>query len=124
NRSMGIGINLTGRKKDGSTVPVEISLNHYGKGEELRVMALISDISKRVKIEQHITELNDQLELKVTERTQELLRSQYLYVAIARNFPDGTISIFDRDLKYIFFEGKELYKAGIKTENLIGTSIE
>lgn len=124
NRSMGLGINLAGRKKDGSTFPVEISLNHYGIGEDLRVMALISDITKRAKIEQHISELNDQLELKVTERTQELLRSQYLYVAIARNFPDGTISIFDKNLKYIFFEGKELYKAGIKSENLLGTSIE
>ena len=124
NRSMGLGINLAGRKKDGSTFPVEISLNHYGNGEDLRIMALISDISKRVKIEQRIAELNEQLELKVTERTQELLRSQYLYVAIARNFPDGTISIFDKNLKYIFFEGKELYKAGIKSENLLGTSIE
>jgi PAS domain S-box-containing protein len=124
NRSMGSGMSLSGRKKDGTTFSVEISLNHFGSGSALKVMALISDITRRVEAEKRVKELNEKLEHKVEERTQELLRSQNLYVAIARNFPDGTISVFDKDLNYIFFEGKELYQAGIESEKLIGTSIK
>ena len=124
NRSMGIGMNLSGEKKNGDVFPVEIGLNYFGKGKSMKVMALITDISARIEIENRINELNEQLEYKVEERTQELLRSQNLYVAIARNFPDGTISVFDKNLNYIFFEGKELYEAGIESEKLIGTSIK
>ncbi len=124
NRAMGIGMNLSGQKKDGSVFPVEISLNHFGAGNDLRIMALISDISKRVEIENKIKELNEKLEEKVEKRSQQLLQSQNLYVAIARNFPDGTISVFDKDLNYVFFEGKELYQAGIESDKLIGTSIK
>jgi len=124
NRSMGIGLTLSGQHKNGKKFPVEISLNRFGKGKSMKVMALISDVSERVQIENRIAELNEQLEHKVEERTQELLRSQNLYVAISRNFPDGTISVFDKDLNYVFFEGKELYEAGIESEKLIGTSIK
>jgi PAS domain S-box-containing protein len=49
-RTMGQGLNLLGQCKDGSTVPIEISLNHFEINNEQMVMALISDISKRVEI--------------------------------------------------------------------------
>ena len=123
NRAMGLGMNLTAQHKNGSIFPVEVSLNHFGRGDEMRVMALISDISKRVEIENRIKDLNEKLEEKVEKRSQQLLQTQNLYVTIARNFPDGTISVFDKDLNYVFFEGKELYQAGIESDKLLGTSI-
>ena len=80
---MGHGRDLNGRKKDGGNIPVEVSLSHYKKGDELFVIAFIVDITQRKKIEQDILlqqkelekmtsdmrKLNTQLEAKVEERT-------------------------------------------------------
>lgn len=121
-RSMGAGMNLKASRQDGSEFQVEISLNHFSLDGETFVAALITDISLRVQQENQIKELNLDLERKVNERTLEVLESQELYSAIARNFPNGTINVFDRDLNYIFVEGKELFQLGITSEKLIGTS--
>ncbi|NOT50213.1 MAG: PAS domain-containing sensor histidine kinase [Chitinophagaceae bacterium] len=83
NRSMGSGRDLNGRKKDGSNMPVEVSLSHYRRDDELFVIAFIVNITQRKKIEQSMLEqkaelekitdkirqLNAELEIKVEERT-------------------------------------------------------
>lgn len=123
-RPMGKGMSLWGKKKNGELLPLEISLSHFGKGKDMKTMALINDITNRKQIEEKLLRLNQNLEKRVKQRTKELVNSQELYIAIARNFPDGTISVFDRDLNYVFFEGKELYEAGIDSAEIIGTSIK
>lgn len=121
-RSMGIGMNLLALRKDNSTFPVEISLNHLTLNDELMIMALISDITERKKADDKLHELNLKLEEKVEERTKELNNSQEIYRSIARNFPNGTINVFDKDLNYVFVEGQELYKLGITSKMLVGTN--
>ena len=83
NRVMGQGRELFGRKKDGTNLPVEVSLSHYKKEDELFVIAFIVDITHRKEIEHNMLEqqkqlqkvsseirkLNAELEIKVEERT-------------------------------------------------------
>ncbi len=51
NRSMGHGRDLHGRKRDGSELPVEVSLSHYKRDDELFVIAFIVNITQRKEIE-------------------------------------------------------------------------
>lgn len=53
-RPMGYGLNLFARKKNGVDFPVEISLGHYELYGEQLAVAFITDISERVKAEDHI----------------------------------------------------------------------
>lgn len=86
NRVMGQGRDLNGRKKDGCNIPVEVSLSHYTKDDELFVIAFIVDITGRKETERNMLEqqkqlekvsneirkLNADLEVKVEERTMIL----------------------------------------------------
>ncbi len=83
NRVMGHGRDLYGKKKDGANIPVEVSLSHYRRDNELFVIAFIVDITHRKEIEQNMVRqqkeleritdevkmLNVELEAKVAERT-------------------------------------------------------
>jgi len=96
-RVMGQNRDLHARKKDGTEMPVEVSLSHYEKDGELFVIAFVIDITRRKEIENDmlkqktelekithkIRQLNASLEVKVEERTlilkealQKLERSQ------------------------------------------------
>jgi PAS domain S-box-containing protein len=128
-RSMGNNLELWSVKKDLTKFRVQVSLNHYNSQGKMFILALVSDITERIDSENKIKLLNQQLEEKVENRTKELDKaleaikeSQLLYSAIARNFPKGTINVFDTDLNYVFVEGQELFRYGVTSKMLVGTN--
>lgn len=115
---------LKNKAKDGTTYWVDTTIIPFlnEDGKPYQYVAIRADITERKLMNERILQLNNELEQRVEERTEALRESEKLYSTIARNYPNGTISVFDEELRYVFVEGKELYKIGVTSKDLIGTN--
>lgn len=61
-RAMGLGRDLTGRHKNGTEIPIEIGLNPIASDKGSLILAVITDITERKKLELNLKQANAHLE--------------------------------------------------------------
>ena len=69
---IGIGREVTGQKKDGSTFPMRLSISEVNLIDRRLFTGIVHDLSEQKAAEENIQQLNSELENRVDQRTEEL----------------------------------------------------
>jgi PAS domain S-box-containing protein len=109
-RPMGIGRDLYAINRKGEEFPVEVSLGFFRYSTDVKIIAFVTDITQRKKVEEELIkrkELTQQLNAKLEDRVKE--RTRDLQVAL-RNLEEKNRSLSELE--------KELQKALEKERDL------
>ncbi|MBO0348223.1 PAS domain-containing protein [Phormidium pseudopriestleyi FRX01] len=98
------------------TQSTEITLD--SKGETRSYLVVSQKYHKGTKAVFIGIDISDRKQMEVALR-----RSETLYRTLAKNFPNGTVCLFDRDLRHTLAEGTELPKVGLSKELIQGKTL-
>ena len=112
NRPMGTGQTLFARRKDGSEVPVDISLSPFTAAGRMLVICSARDASARVRAEAELRQSLERSEIVATELQ-----------TFIENTPDGIV-VADRGGRIVMINRQTEKLFGYAREKLIGQPVE